>query len=359
MAATLPEYQTFQPKDTPDDATSWIEWMEGFEALVNAMNIPDDREARHNQPARTQRYAMLWHYIGKDTRRILKKLDENGIEDMNYVKAKDALAKYFTPDTNRIYQMHILNEIKQQEGESMDNFYTRVKEKADLVQLQALTRNKIIELVVLSCLVQNTNNVGAKRKALKTPDMDIKGFLTYARAAELADHHMTNMSEQASETVSYVRRRGSYNDKHRDEHKSINDENRRSQKSSTYRPTKEQNCGYCGKKCDQGKCPAFGKRCAACNRWNHFASVCRQKQHLNQVEEEQAEDSDESIESIYVVKDPMKKHFFSNIDIETREGRKTMKFQVDTGASCNTMSHEQYKQLTNEQPMASNTLTTI
>ncbi|CAC5419899.1 unnamed protein product [Mytilus coruscus] len=36
------------------------------------------------------------------------------------------------------------------------------------------------------------------------------------------------------------------------------------------------NCGYCGfDHGDERKCPAYGKQCNDCERYNHFASVCR------------------------------------------------------------------------------------
>ena len=36
-----------------------------------------------------------------------------------------------------------------------------------------------------------------------------------------------------------------------------------------------QNCSFCGRKDEKGKCPAYGKACAKCNRKNHFVGVCR------------------------------------------------------------------------------------
>ena len=36
-------------------------------------------------------------------------------------------------------------------------------------------------------------------------------------------------------------------------------------------------CNYCGYVHERGKCPAYGKNCAVCNKPNHFAKVCRGK----------------------------------------------------------------------------------
>lgn len=34
-------------------------------------------------------------------------------------------------------------------------------------------------------------------------------------------------------------------------------------------------CGYCGRSHERFQCPAYGQRCAKCNKLNHFAKVCR------------------------------------------------------------------------------------
>ncbi|XP_063374779.1 uncharacterized protein LOC134662477 [Cydia amplana] len=37
------------------------------------------------------------------------------------------------------------------------------------------------------------------------------------------------------------------------------------------------NCNYCGGKHEPRKCPAYGRRCAVCNIYNHYAEMCRYK----------------------------------------------------------------------------------
>lgn len=52
------------------------------------------------------------------------------------------------------------------------------------------------------------------------------------------------------------------------------------------RSTKSANekCGNCGRLHDeQQTCPAKGKRCDTCNRWNHFAAMCRSTLNVNEV----------------------------------------------------------------------------
>ena len=39
MAVVLPNYPEFSPREDPTDAQRWSDWIEGFEALVRAMQI--------------------------------------------------------------------------------------------------------------------------------------------------------------------------------------------------------------------------------------------------------------------------------------------------------------------------------
>ncbi|CAG2187546.1 unnamed protein product [Mytilus edulis] len=45
-------------------------------------------------------------------------------------------------------------------------------------------------------------------------------------------------------------------------------------------PKKANNCDYCGRQCEKGKCPAYGKQCNSCGKYNHFSSQCRQGKYM-------------------------------------------------------------------------------
>ena len=54
-------------------------------------------------------------------------------------------------------------------------------------------------------------------------------------------------------------------------------------------------CKYCGNMHQRGRCPAYGRMCNKCRKWNHFASVCQSKS-VNNIEQEQSS-SDERNEN--------------------------------------------------------------
>ena len=296
MANALPEYTSFLPKDCPEDAAIWSDWLEGFHAMLTAMQIEADHaEVDADHPASTQWYDLFWHYIGKETRKKLKKIEDNGIAAKNYTKASEALTKYFAPTLNRVYQMHVLSETKQAASESMDAFYMRVKERIDLMSLNQLNVPQLTDLLIMSQLVNNTNNVSAKRKALKD-GLSLKAFLDHARTCERTDQQLNDMSHANSESVNFVRGRQKTKKPGYKQQKNPN--------SSSH-----SNCKYCGQKHAKGKCPAYGEKCSKCGKMNHFAREClsvpkttkgKPHKHVHQVIEEQESDYD-SEESLYVV----------------------------------------------------------
>ena len=67
-------------------------------------------------------------------------------------------------------------------------------------------------------------------------------------------------------------------------------------------------------------------------------------------------DSDDSDTSIYTLSTQEKSQYFTQVQVTTPKGeKKPLKFQLDTGTSCSTLTLQDYKQLSNEPPSQSNT----
>ena len=114
-----------------------------------------------------------------------------------------------------------------------------------------------------------------------------------------------------------------------------------------------------------GNCPA--KTCTNCNKKNHLAKVCRstpkqsnekpkkkskdERQRVNQLNENGASDEPDSDESIFSLQSPrQKKKYITEILVipNKTEDNILIKFQVDTGASCSTITLKDYKKITHE-----------
>ena len=108
-------------------------------------------------------------------------------------------------------------------------------------------------------------------------------------------------------------------------------------------------CKFCGRQHDKYKykCPAYGKTCANCGKENHFARKCKSTRikargkEVNQVEDNEYTSSDDEPisddEYCFTVSKgrPMqrpKAKIFAKMLVE---GKTALRFQVDSGATCN------------------------
>ena len=63
------------------------DWIEGFEAVVNARQINKElKESEYESEEDKDKCALLFHYVGQQTRNVLKKLEDTGCEDEDYKK---------------------------------------------------------------------------------------------------------------------------------------------------------------------------------------------------------------------------------------------------------------------------------
>ncbi|XP_067930980.1 uncharacterized protein [Watersipora subatra] len=65
-------------------------------------------------------------------------------------------------------------------------------------------------------------------------------------------------------------------------------------------------CGHCGGSHPPCQCPAYGKQCAKCKKYNHYKAICRskRKQHVHALTNNQPQESDsDSTESLLCIQD--------------------------------------------------------
>eukprot|EP00794_Sanderia_malayensis_P021156 gene21156-23236_t len=88
----------------------WRTWLADFETFVIANDITDAKRKR----------ALLLYQAGSRVREIFRQLQD-------YQKAVDKLNEYFEPQKNRLYEVYKFRQAKQQEGETLAQFHTRLR----------------------------------------------------------------------------------------------------------------------------------------------------------------------------------------------------------------------------------------
>ena len=134
----------------------------------------------------------------------------------------------------------------------------------------------------------------------------------------------------------------SVKDKHQQSRRRDSD---RSKKSREREPeTKSRKtCKFCGgaHRFEKGKCPAWGAKCTKCGGRNHFETQCMTPpRKLHSLRDESSDDSDvEYITSVVVQPETVhavtQGNYPKEIYTEMVVNKKTVKFQVDSGASVN------------------------
>ena len=98
-----------------------------------------------------------------------------------------------------------------------------------------------------------------------------------------------------------------------------------------------QQCRYCGGRHERvkKKCPAFGKTCTRCGKFNHFQSVCQKKHTVRHVQKELCMDDETvyCIEIVGAVEHKRGKKIFVPLCFNDDSGETKVLCQLDTGAT--------------------------
>ena len=181
--------------------------------MMKAMKMDSETDKRN----------MLLFYIGSDTRKILKKLDNTGVEGQGgeYTKPKAALQAYSVPKMNKVYLINVLQNIKQSESETVDSCYMRVKAAVSMLSPETMYQAEIIEVLTLSQQVNNCTITAIRKKPLKD-GLKLRDFLDNARAYELTEAHTQEIEKSSSGVVNATRKRIQHQSKREEKPKSGN-----------------------------------------------------------------------------------------------------------------------------------------
>ncbi|KAL3890159.1 hypothetical protein ACJMK2_002451, partial [Sinanodonta woodiana] len=183
----------------------------------------------------------------------------------------------------------------------VDVYVTRLRGLSNSCEYGTLQSQMIRDRIVLG-----TRDSGARSRMLREPDLTLEKAVDMCRASEIADSQMRKLFSTEEKRTSEME--------------------------------EQSNCRYYGGIHAKRECPAYGKVCSKCKKKNHFAKVCFQSStpKVNIVEETDSS-SDESIYTLNALTD---KQWFVNVTMSmpNTPNNKSIKCQIDTGASCNVIS---------------------
>ncbi|CAG2185582.1 unnamed protein product [Mytilus edulis] len=241
-----------QPFIQSDDQIStgkhWEEWMESIEREFRYFRITEPADKKD----------ALIIYGGKDISRLERSLrDEEGEDEYKVLKNK--LNKYYLPKKNKHHARYLFLKMKPFRDEYTVTYVMRLREKAHACEFEATCDERILE----HCIQTITNQDLIKRAISKGWNLD--KFVEEAGQMEDTCLQMKDMKGDPRDIGTFSA-------------------NKIQSNRSNYRAHDvEENCGYCGFDHGEGnKCPAYGKQCRNCDKYNHFASVCRAEKKKQQ-----------------------------------------------------------------------------
>ncbi|GBO14521.1 hypothetical protein AVEN_151928-1 [Araneus ventricosus] len=181
-------------------------------------------------------------------------------------------------------------------------------------------------------LVRGLRESRLREHLLRVPDLDIKKAVDICRAAETSKlQAQVYFTEERS--IDAIKRFKP----------SLEVKLRATGQANKFRqPAKRQEssgrkCHYCWSHHVPGRCPAYGKQCRSCGKWNHFSRVCKLKS-VNRVCQN---NPDEFTNSANSCKCPPEQFFVGTVSVDSMSSSwqaillindRPVNFKIDTGA---------------------------
>ena len=305
---------------TGDLASQWKKYKQIWDSFEIVTGLKEKTSA--------YRTATFITCIGSEALEIFNGLPFENEEDKNDIdKVLELFQNYCIGETNVIYERYIFNNRVQESGESFDSFVSHLR----LLSLSC-NYNAMREEMIRDRIVMGISDARLRRSMLQEPKLTLKTAIERGRASETTTRQLKTMAP--TEEVSAVRKKGKA-------------PSHRTGQTSSW----PKNCKYCGRSHpkDKSKCPAYGKTCTYCSKKNHFESMCMAKK--NQVKGnprmkkvnlcDESEDSDSQYEYVETVNvdtvnaATMNSYDDTKLFTNMRIQQKTVRFQIDTGATVN------------------------
>ena len=291
------------------------------------------------------RFASFRSVMGKDCLQTFLNLNILA-EDRNNVEACiTALENYFKPRCNVVYERYVFNCCEQNQGRPVDSYVTRLRKLASSCEFGTLTDELIHDKLVIGL-----NDRGTKGKLLREKSLTLDKAVDIACSNEISSKQLEAMKSDTTarpkEEVNLVGKEKGKNFKKQSNDKFKPRKNRFPNKKKHKADPGKRKCKNCGTQHKRNECPAYNKRCAYCQKWHHFASVCmaKKKSEVNLVQEShESSDSEESVLKVedisYIESCGYRWYATLSFYCEHYKHETKLKCQLDTGAACNVLSY--------------------
>lgn len=258
MASSLPHFPPFSIiEDQKSAGLRWRKWLNRFETFMIAYDVTAEKRKR----------ALLLHLAGDEVQTVFEGLANTGNPDQ-YQIAVDKLNEFFVPSCNAEYEIIIFRQARQEQGESIDAFHSRLRRLATGCAFH--DADKEIKLQIMETCRSST----LRTKALLNKTWSLQKLLETARMLDLVTEQTAKL-ELSDDATSKSNTLFAIDVGKRSEGA---DNSYRKERYPTYDNRK---CYFCAKTFPhpggRRNCPARQVICHICKREGHFARCCQDK----------------------------------------------------------------------------------
>ena len=346
----LPTLQPFDPHGEPTSVGQrWKQWKNSLSYYVTASGIRDNERKR----------AILLHLVGQQCQEIFETFTDTG---NTFDEALQKFDAHFSVQKNTPFERHKFHQAKQESGESIDQFITRLRKLSIYCEYGGETGNEIRDMVIAK-----TNSTKLRKRLLIESNLTLQKTQDISRLLESAEHQSKLISEKA-EGQSTTDTHESINkiDGHRNPRKFQNRQNhvqpqyRRDKpqyrRDNKYTPqqhaphnnqgqqAKFNQCGRCGmKNHTSAECRrSRDKICQKCGIKGHFATMCRTKPKHEKVHATHHHHEDIDEEDVYLFKFNITKRS-NTYPVLIADNKINM--IIDSGSTINIIDHWTFERL--------------
>lgn len=294
-------------------------------------------------------YLLLW--VGEKGRDIYNTWTLTEDERKTLNAYYDRYEAYVMPKTNFIFSRYKFNERVQGLNEPFEQFVTDLKllvKDCNYANSEEMVRDRIVFGIHSPRVREKLLSVGSDLTLDKAIDIARSHEVALAQLKTISGGGNSSPNEPSVHAVSrQPLKKTLWKSRH----------NRENGGAASYAKTDgdrrhHHTCDYCGNKAHTAKenCPAKGKQCKSCNKWNHFAKVCRSKQKkavhaVSENEPEEYTNSNELFIDVVTQENSSndKEQVFT--DILVGPNKSTVRFKLDTGASANVIPTSVFRKL--------------
>ena len=137
------------------------------------------------------RVATLLSLMGKECFRVYTHLDIAEEDRKKVDKILQALERHFEPTRNVIYERYKFNTCEQDQGETVAQYITKLRQLASTCEFGVLEKDLIRDRLALG-----TKDSSARARMLREPKLDLQKAIEMCRSSDISKSQLKDMSNE-------------------------------------------------------------------------------------------------------------------------------------------------------------------